>query len=155
MSHFWLKFTLPFWRNVPRVKKTVKKIKLEGAWGELEARSCFQRQSFTKYLRQPLIFMFSISVFQGIFTSTDKIFILVGRLSSTQYFYEVLRFFWYFLSLKLFSNSYIRIYYKQSRFVSHVVKGNFAQNYQKVSKYYEHDCRFLENLLAPITLQQS
>ena len=155
MSHFWLKFTLPFWRNVPRVKKTVKKIKLEGVWGELEARSCFQRQSFTKYLRQPLIFMFSISVFQGIFTSTDKIFILVGRLSSTQYFYEVLRFFWCFLSLKLFSNSYIPIYYKQSRFVSHVVKGNFTQNYQKVSKYYEHDCRFLENLLAPITLQQS
>ena len=26
-------------------------------WGKLEARNCFQRQSFTKYLRQTLVFM--------------------------------------------------------------------------------------------------
>ena len=32
-----------------RVIKTVKEIKLEGAWAELEAKNCFQGQSFTKY----------------------------------------------------------------------------------------------------------
>ena len=34
-----------------RVTKIVKEIKFEGVWGELEAQKCFQRQSFTKYLR--------------------------------------------------------------------------------------------------------
>ena len=36
------------------------------------------------------------SVFQEIFTNTGKIFILGGGLCSRQYFYKVLRFFWYF-----------------------------------------------------------
>ena len=40
-----------------RVIKTDKEIKLEGVWGELEAKNCFQRQSFTKYSRQTLVFM--------------------------------------------------------------------------------------------------
>ena len=34
----------------------VKENKLEGAWGELEAKKCFQRQSFTKYLTQTFCF---------------------------------------------------------------------------------------------------
>ena len=29
----------------------VKEIKFEGIWGELEAKTCFQRQPVTKYLR--------------------------------------------------------------------------------------------------------
>ena len=33
------------------VTKIVKKIKFEGVGGELEAKGCFQRQSFTKHLR--------------------------------------------------------------------------------------------------------
>ena len=34
-----------------------KKIKFEGAWGKLQAKSYFSRQSFTKYLRQTLAFL--------------------------------------------------------------------------------------------------
>ena len=40
-----------------RVTKIVKEIKFEGVWGELKAKNCSQRQSFTKYLRQPPLFM--------------------------------------------------------------------------------------------------
>ena len=36
------------------LKKIVKQVKLEGAWGELEAEICFQRQPLTKYLRKSL-----------------------------------------------------------------------------------------------------
>ena len=39
------------------VTKSVKEIKFEEAWGKLETKSCFQRQSFTKYLRQTLVFI--------------------------------------------------------------------------------------------------
>ena len=35
--------------------KIVKQIK--GDWGELEAKNCLQRQSWTIYLRQTLVFM--------------------------------------------------------------------------------------------------
>ena len=37
----------------------VKQIKFEGVWGKLEARNCFQRQSFTEHLRQTLVFMWN------------------------------------------------------------------------------------------------
>ena len=40
-----------------RVTKIVKEIKFEGVWGDLESKKCFQRQSFTKYLRVTLVFM--------------------------------------------------------------------------------------------------
>ena len=40
-----------------RITKIVKEIKFEVVWGELEAEKCFQRQSFTKYLRLTLIFI--------------------------------------------------------------------------------------------------
>ena len=33
----------------------VKEIKFEETWGELEAKYCFQRQSWTKYVRQTLV----------------------------------------------------------------------------------------------------
>ena len=32
-----------------RVPKTVKQIKFKGVWGELEAKNCFQIQSWSKY----------------------------------------------------------------------------------------------------------
>ena len=42
-----------------RVNKIVKKIKFEGIWGELAVKKCFQRQSFTKYLRLTIVFMWN------------------------------------------------------------------------------------------------
>ena len=39
------------------ITKIVKKNNIGGAWEELQARKCLQRQSFTKYLRQILVFM--------------------------------------------------------------------------------------------------
>ena len=39
-----------------RVTKIVKEIKFEGVRGKLEARKCFRRQAFTKYLRLTLVF---------------------------------------------------------------------------------------------------
>ena len=61
--------------------KLSKKFKFEGVWGELEAKTCFQRQSFTKYLRLTLAFM-RISArrekfnfcFQGFFASSNNLF---------------------------------------------------------------------------------
>ena len=41
------------------VTKIVKQIKFEGVWGELEAKSCFQRQPFAKCLRQTLVFLWN------------------------------------------------------------------------------------------------
>ena len=38
-----------------RVTKIVKQIKFEEDWGELEAKYCFQRQSWPKYMRQTLV----------------------------------------------------------------------------------------------------
>ena len=65
------------------VTKIFKKFKVKGVWGVLEARHCLQRQSFTGYFRQALVFMWYsalrgelISAFRlVIFTSADRIFI--------------------------------------------------------------------------------
>ena len=40
-----------------RVTKIVKEIKFEGVCGESEAKKCFKRLSFTKYLRLTLVSM--------------------------------------------------------------------------------------------------
>ena len=40
-----------------RIIKIVKEIKFEIVRGELEARKCFQTESFTKYLRLTLVFI--------------------------------------------------------------------------------------------------
>ena len=40
-----------------RLTRIVEEVKFEGIWGQLEAKNCFQRQSFTKYLRLTLVFM--------------------------------------------------------------------------------------------------
>ena len=46
---------------VLRVTKIVKQIKFKGTWGKLEAKDCFQIQSWKKYLRQTssLVFMWN------------------------------------------------------------------------------------------------
>ena len=50
-----------------RVTKIVKQIKFERVWGELAAKLCFRRQSFKKYLRQTLVFMWN-SALRGKFS---------------------------------------------------------------------------------------
>ena len=35
--------------------KIVLQIKFEGEWGKLEAENCFQRESWTKYMKQTLV----------------------------------------------------------------------------------------------------
>ena len=40
-----------------RFTTIVKRVKFEGVWGNSEARKCFQKQLFTKYLKQTLFFM--------------------------------------------------------------------------------------------------
>ena len=40
-----------------RVTKIVKEIKFEWMWVKLEAKTNFRRQTFTKYLRLPLVFL--------------------------------------------------------------------------------------------------
>ena len=47
-----------------RVIKIVKEITFEGIWGELESKKSFQRQSFTKYLRLNLVFMWNSTLWE-------------------------------------------------------------------------------------------
>ena len=78
----------------PRVIKNVKQIKFEGVWGKLEAKYCFQRQSWLKHMRQPLELVWnsamksSISIFEHFLACIDKIFILGGRLGTRLKLYE-------------------------------------------------------------------
>ena len=44
------------------VTKTLKKFKFEVAWSKLEAKPFFQRQSWIKYLRQTLVFMWNSAI---------------------------------------------------------------------------------------------
>ena len=64
-----------------RVATVVNEIKFEGVLGKLEAKTCFQKQSFTKYLRQTLVILCEItkyekvffSIFQQVFASINKL----------------------------------------------------------------------------------
>ena len=83
-----------------RVTNIIREIKFEGGWGRLEAKDCFQRQPYKKYLRQTLAFCElshygkgSISIFEEFSATTDKIFILGGRLGTRLLPHEDLRFF--------------------------------------------------------------
>ena len=44
------------------VTKVVNEIKFQDVWGELEEKQCFQRQSFTKYLRKALVSMWNSKI---------------------------------------------------------------------------------------------
>ena len=65
-----------------RVIKTVEKIKFEEVWGELESRKRFQRQSFIKYSRLTLVFIWNsahygkslLPVFWDFFAINNQIF---------------------------------------------------------------------------------
>ena len=47
------------------VSKIVQKIKFEGDRGELEAKTCFQRQSWARYIRQTLVFMRNSTIWEN------------------------------------------------------------------------------------------
>ena len=47
-----------------RVTKIMKQIKFVGAWCELEANSCFQRQSWPKYMRHTLVLVWNSSLWK-------------------------------------------------------------------------------------------
>ena len=49
-------FRLKLWKGY-RITKIVNEIKFEGVWDKIEAKNCFHRQSFTKDLRQHLVFV--------------------------------------------------------------------------------------------------
>ena len=121
-------------------------------WGKVERKNCFQRQSYTRFFRLTLVFMRNstlrkslISVFQEFFPSINKMFTLNGRLGTRLLLYQVLRFSWYFLSLKSFDNSwdnsYIPIFISNKKCASfHLLWKENSVKEQKVSKYYENDC---------------
>ena len=87
------------WRNYPR-RYFYKQIDgaVMGSLLNLLMGSLLNLQSFTKYLRSILAFMWSSALrkkfnfcfFQGFFPSIDKIFILAGRLDTRLSFYEAL-----------------------------------------------------------------
>ena len=66
-----------------RVATIVNEIMFQGVFGKLEAKICFQKQSFTKYLRQTLVLLYEIakygkvfiSIFQQFFASINKLFL--------------------------------------------------------------------------------
>ena len=74
-----------------RVTKIIKEIKFEGVWSKLEAKKCFQRQSFTNYLRLTQNFMRNsvlrekFNFFSKVFASIDKTLLLAGRLGLGYY----------------------------------------------------------------------
>ena len=78
-----------------RVIKIIKEIKFEGVWGKFEAKNCFQRQPFTKYLRLIVLSMWNSALWEKFnfcfqeFASIDKIFILAGGMGIRLSFYDV------------------------------------------------------------------
>ena len=78
--------------------KIVKEIKFERVWDELKAKNCFQRKSFTKFLRLTQVFMrnralpekFNFYV-SKLLLVLRKLLFLAGRLGTRLLFYKVLR----------------------------------------------------------------
>ena len=87
-----------------KLTNILKQIKFEGVRVQFKAKNSFQRQLSTKYLIQTLVLREimhhgkgSISIFQEIFTSINRIVISGEELSTRQQFYKVVRFSWYVL----------------------------------------------------------
>ena len=88
-----------------RVTKNVKQIKLEGVCGRLEAKNCFQRQPFTKYLRETLFFVrnsalqekFFFFFFSNFFANIDNKINFGRKMATRLKFHEIFEFPWYFL----------------------------------------------------------
>ena len=60
-----------------RVTEIVKEIKFEGVWDELETQKCFQRQSFTKYVRLTLVSMSNSALREKFNFCFSRVFLLV------------------------------------------------------------------------------
>ena len=67
-----------------RVTKIVKEIKFGEIWGELEAKKCLQRQSFTKYLRLALASMSHSALRKKFNFCFSRAFLLVLKFSFCQ-----------------------------------------------------------------------
>ena len=89
-------------------------------WGELETKNCFQRQSFTKYLRQTLFFMWNSTIrekfsfyFSRVFGKHWKKFheglALVYNSSTFWDFFSEFSLFPKILSVKSFDNSKVNM----------------------------------------------
>ena len=87
----------------------------------------------------------SVSVFEEIVSSTNKIFISGRRLSTRQQFYLVLKISWYFLIFQVLRHSATRLYWFITN--NHVLLQLWWKktllNHQKALKHYEHDCSLL------------
>ena len=66
------------------VTKVVKEIKFEGVWAGLEAKKCFQRQSFTKYLRLILVSCEIAHYGKSLNSIFQKFFLVLTRFSFWQ-----------------------------------------------------------------------
>ena len=133
------------------LKKFLNQIKFEGIWGKLEAKICFQKQSFTRYLRQALVFMVWSSegrggiqlLFFSIFwlLAAGLLFSWGEGLGAGLKLYVVLRFFWIFLISEGFKSQIVPCLLL--KFVPRFTCGErkVSWNIKKVSKYYENDCR--------------
>ena len=95
-----------------RVTKIGQEIKFEGVWGKLQAKKCFQKQSFTNNFGETLVFMPNsaarkslISFFQEFFVGIKNIFFLARELGARLSFCEVYTLSCYFLSRKSFDSS--------------------------------------------------
>ena len=53
------------WIKGFRVTKIIKQVKFGGVWGKLEAKKCSQRQPFTKYLRETLVFIWNSALWES------------------------------------------------------------------------------------------
>ena len=106
LLHFICSLTVPVFENSNffkglRVTKIMKQIEFEGAWDELEAISCFQRQSWPKYIRQTLVLVWNSAFWEkfncnfwtvfGLYVQTFNF----GR--DTRHKALILRRFWIFL----------------------------------------------------------
>ena len=60
-----------------RFTKIVKQLKVEGVWGEWEAKHCSQRQPWTKYLRQTLLFLWNSALREKVNFYFSGVFLLV------------------------------------------------------------------------------
>ena len=143
----------------------MKQIKFEGAWGKLEAKYCFQRQSWPKYMRQTLVLVWNSALrekfnfnFWAVFATIGKIFIWKERLSTRLYFYENLRSSWYFLISEDPKSSGVRqlvrqlvytIFNTNNHYSFHLWWKENLLKHQKGSKYYDQYCTSKSEYFTP------
>ena len=124
----------------------MKLIKFEGGWGELEAKYCLQIQFWLKYMWQTLVLEWNSSIQKKFNFNFWTVFCLYWQNFHFETKSDYAIFLWRF-AISLIFNNFLRsealirsatreatriyhIYYQYSRFVSLVVKKNFA----KISK---------------------